>query len=510
MIKKIPQEKTTFRDQRITRAKQLTLLVFLFFLLGNFKTSGQCLNYQIYESFNGTSIPTSGGTWTQTSITFGTTFPRTGDNSIVFNAANDAIRTPLITNPGIFSFWYRRNNNTTAHSFAIQTSPDGTTWTTRGTTTTPTDVYQQSSLNVGALGLTNVYIRILDTRASGTHNRIVDDISWTSTVAANNTVIPALANCSQTITCGTTYTFTDAGGQNDTYNISTDYTITFTPSVATNKIQMVFSAFATENNYDGMVIYNGPNTSSPIIASALPVGTSAVNCPAGSFYGTTSPGTITSTDASGAITIRFRSDGSTNLAGWLASISCISIPNCVAPTSQASALTLGTITSSSLTATFSGTANGYLVIRSTSSTLPSQPVNGTTYSAANIATLGSGLTFVQSGTSTAITETGLAGNTQYFYYIYAFNNTSCSGGPVYNTSGPLVGNGTTCPAVPNSVSTSGVTSNSFTLNWAYPTGGTSAAISYTVQITTDAGYTSNIPGSPSTLTAPTTSFNATG
>ncbi|MFN4026617.1 MAG: fibronectin type III domain-containing protein [Flavobacterium sp.] len=510
MIKKIPREKANFNSKKKTWTTQLTLLVFLFFLLGNFRTNGQCSNYQVYESFNGSSIPSSGGTWAETSITFGTTFPRTGNNSIVFNAANDAIRTPLISNPGIFSFWYRRNNNTTSHSFAIQTSPDGTTWTTRGTTTTPTEVYQQYTIDIGALGLTNIYIRILDTRASGTHNRIVDDISWTSTVASNNTLIPSLTSCSQTITCGTTYTFTDAGGQNDTYNISTDYTITFTPSVSTNKIQMVFSAFATENNYDGMVIYNGPNTSSPIIASALPAGTSAVNCPAGSFYGTTSPGTITSTDTSGAITIRFRSDGSTNLAGWIASVSCITIPSCVAPSSQASAFTLGTITSGAVPATFSGTANGYLVIRSNSSTPPSQPVNGTTYSAANIATLGSGLTFVQSGTSTSIAGTGLTGNTQYYYFIYAYNNTSCSGGPVYNSSGPLVGNGTTCPAVPNSVNTSGITSNSFTLNWAYPTGGTSGTVTYSIQVTTDAGYTSNISGSPFGISAPTTSLNVTG
>ena len=510
MIKKLPQKKTTFNNRKNKDTTHLVLLMAMFLLLGNVSAYSQCSNYQVYESFNGISTPTSGGTWAENSITHGNNLPRTGGSSIAFNASNDAIRTPLISNPGIFSFWYVRNNNNNTHSFAIQTSPDGTTWTTRGTTPQPTTTYQQYSINIGALGLTNVYIRILDTRPSGTNVRVVDDISWTSTVSSNNTVIPALVNCTQTISCGTTYTFTDAGSQNDTYNSSTDYTITFTPSVTTNKIQMVFSAFNTENNYDGMVIYNGPSTSSPIIASSLPAGTDPVNCPADSFYGNNSPGTIISTDVSGAITIRFRSDTVTNRAGWLASVSCISIPNCVAPTSQASAFTLGTSTSSSLPATFSGTANGYLVIRSTSSTPPSQPVNGTTYSAANITTLGSGLTFVQSSNSTTITGTGLAGNTQYYYFIYAYNNTSCSGGPVYNTSGPLVGNGITCPAVPNSVTTSGITTNSFTLNWAYPTGGTSAPISYTIQITTDAGYTSNIPGSPFTISAPTTSFNVTG
>ncbi|MBP6557073.1 MAG: fibronectin type III domain-containing protein [Flavobacterium sp.] len=190
---------------------------------------------------------------------------------------------------------------------------------------------------------------------------------------------------------------------------------------------------------------------------------------------------------------------------------CITAPPaCTAPVSQATSLTLGTITSTAIPASFTGTADGYLVIRSTSSTAPSQPVNGVIYSGANIGTLGSGLTFVQTGSSTSITGTGLTGNTQYYYFIYAYNNTSCSNGPAYNLAGALTGNGITCPAVPNSVSTSGITSSGFTLNWTAPTGGSSGAVTYTVQITTDSGYTSNISGSPFTISAPTTSLNITG
>lgn len=182
---------------------------------------------------------------------------------------------------------------------------------------------------------------------------------------------------------------------------------------------------------------------------------------------------------------------------------------CAAP-SQATAYTPGTKTSTTLPATFTGSANEYLVIQSTSSTPPSQPVNGTTYSAANIATLGSGLTFIQSSSSTSIPGTGLNGNTQYYYYIFAYNNTSCSGGPVYNASGPLTGNGITCPAIPNSVTVSGTTASGFTLNWATPTGGSASALTYTVQITTDAGYTSNVSGSPFTVSAPTVTQATSG
>lgn len=185
-------------------------------------------------------------------------------------------------------------------------------------------------------------------------------------------------------------------------------------------------------------------------------------------------------------------------------------PPCVAPVAQASALVIGTRTSTSVPASFSGSANGYLVIQSQSSTPPSQPANGTTYNAGNIATLGSGLTFIQSNNTTNIAGTGLIGNTTYYYFVYAYNNSACSGGPVYNTSGPLTGNGTTCPAVPNSVTINNLSHNGFTVDWATPTGGNALPITYTLQITTNAAYTANIPGSPFTIAAPTNTRIITG
>lgn len=185
------------------------------------------------------------------------------------------------------------------------------------------------------------------------------------------------------------------------------------------------------------------------------------------------------------------------------------LPACIAP-AQATGFVSGTATSTTLPANFSGTGAGYLVIRSLTNTPPSQPMNGVTYSAANIATLGTGLTFVQSSASTTISGTGLAGNTRYYYFIYAFNAGTCSGGPAYNTSGALTGNGLTCPAVPNTVNKSAITNNSFTLNWTAPTGGTSGTITYTIQVTSDAGYTANVAGSPFTVAAPATSQNIAG
>lgn len=598
-------KKYAWRNSSIKILTYLKVSVVLLALIATTKGNAQCANFQVYESF-GTALPTSGGTWTASGIVYSTgTVANSGANHLDFDAAGDYIQTPLINTPGVFKFLYKRSGTATGTpKFTLQTSPDGATWTARASTGAFSLIWQTLSVDLGALGLTNVYVRIIDERASGAALRYIDDISWTSTLASENNFIPAIANCSQTINCGTTYNFSDQGGLNDSYNLSRDYTITFTPSVGTNKVELNFNAFDLQTSEDGMVIYNGPTTASPIISSGLPAGTNATNCPAGSFYGSTSPGTITSTDASGAITIRFRSSSAINNSGWLAGVTCISpsacqkptltattaiasttatinwaapspapsngyeyvvsnsnttpagsgtfvagttanvsslTPNttyyvfvrsdcgidgfsgwtasgtfttligpCVAPIAQASTFVAGTITSTTFPASFSGAASGYLVIQSTSATPPTQPANGTIYSAGNIATLGAGLTFIQSSATTSFTATALAGNTSYYYYIFAYNNTACSGGPTYNNSGPLVGNGITCPEVPNTVATASITPSGFTLNWTAPTGGSAAAISYSIQITTDSTYATNIAGSPFTINAPTTTLTVTG
>ncbi|QBZ96628.1 fibronectin type III domain-containing protein [Flavobacterium sangjuense] len=508
------------------KLKLKTLLVLAIILIFNCADAiAQCSNYQVYESI-GTALPTSGGTWADNSITYGVGSARTGYYSLTFDAAGDYIRTPQIANPGLFSFWYRRQATSTGTpQFQVQTSPDGVgSWSAAvATTGTFTTTYQQLTVDLGALALTNVYVRIVDTRGSGTAARYVDDIAWTS-ATTTNTLIPALANCGQTIACGTTYTFTDSGTANDNYNYTvtgtataTDYTITFTPSVGTNKIQMAFSAFDTQSGVDGMVIYNGPNTSSPIFDSGLGVGSNATNCPAGSYYGTTSPGTITSTDATGTITIRFRSDTTTGAAGtnlgWLSSVTCVN--PCTTPANQPTSLNFSSITGTSLSGSFTAAAtapSGYLVVRSTSATPPTL-TDGTTY-AVGYTGLTPGTTTVIQGSAltsngVSFSDSGLVGNTQYYYYVFSYNN-ACVGAPYYLTTSPLTNSAVTCPAIPNTVATASLSYSGFTLNWATPTGGSASAITYTVQVTTDAGYTANIPGSPFSIAAPTVTKVITG
>ncbi len=145
-------------------------------------------------------------------------------------------------------------------------------------------------------------------------------------------------------------------------------------------------------------------------------------------------------------------------------------PLCVAPASQATALGFSSVTSNSINGYFTATAaDGYLVIRSTSSSLSSGPVDGSNYVAGN--SLGGG-TVISSSASTAFSTTGLSSNTVYYFFVYAYNNVNCTGGTKYLAAAPLSGNQATpyppCVAPANSASAmvfSSVTSTSMTVSF---------------------------------------------
>lgn len=118
--------------------------------------------------------------------------------------------------------------------------------------------------------------------------------------------------------------FYDSGGSGAGYTNNETFTKTIYPDSPNSLVQVAFNSFATEDGYDGLLIYNGPNTASPLIASGLPAGFNAATCPANSWYGANSPGIVTSTDVTGALTFVWTSDVSGTPAGWDATVSCVS------------------------------------------------------------------------------------------------------------------------------------------------------------------------------------------
>ena len=106
--------------------------------------------------------------------------------------------------------------------------------------------------------------------------------------------------------------FYDDGGPNADYGNNKDLTLTFMPSTPGAKIKVEFLSFVTETNYDWLYVYDGTSTSSPQIGSQ--------------HSGDNSPGTVTATNADGAITFRFTSDVSVTREGWVAYVSCVGLP----------------------------------------------------------------------------------------------------------------------------------------------------------------------------------------
>ena len=112
-------------------------------------------------------------------------------------------------------------------------------------------------------------------------------------------------------------------GINGNYQINENYVVTILPDQANSLVQLDFSSFSTEANFDFLTIYDGLNTSAPVI---------------GVYSGTNNPGTVNATNPDGALTVEFVSDDLISLPGWEAVVSCISTqaaPSCATAFSPA-------------------------------------------------------------------------------------------------------------------------------------------------------------------------------
>ncbi len=117
------------------------------------------------------------------------------------------------------------------------------------------------------------------------------------------------------------------------------------------------------------------------------------------------------------------------------------LPACTMPATQPTALNVtansATVMSGSFTAAAAPGATSYLVVRTNGSSTAwtVTPANTTTYVAGT--TYGNGVVIANT-TTTTFTDNSVANNTTYTYSVYAFNNVNCAGGPLYNTTAPLV------------------------------------------------------------------------
>ncbi|MEZ5173375.1 MAG: CUB domain-containing protein, partial [Bacteroidia bacterium] len=121
-------------------------------------------------------------------------------------------------------------------------------------------------------------------------------------------------------------TFTDEGGLDNNYGNDLNQTLVITPDQPGNVLQVTFTSFNTEEDFDFLTIYDGNSTAAPLI---------------GEFSGVDIvPGVVTSTAVDGSLTFVFTSDASVNRAGWEATVACIdpnAAPECATAYSPADA-----------------------------------------------------------------------------------------------------------------------------------------------------------------------------
>ncbi len=288
--------------------------------------------------------------------------------------------------------WTDNNGVTPQDGWEIEYGTTGFAQGSGTSVTSFTNPYVINGLNASTCY--DVYIRALCDNTQGINSEWTGPFNFCTPIG--------------TAGCGDVYF--DTGGPNGIYQPDEIETLTVCPDNTGDVVSVMFTSFVTENNYDGLVIYDGPDDTYPMIDSGLTAGFNTTTCPAGSWYGTNLPngGDLISADIAngGCLTFVFRSDGSGQSDGWEAQILCSPPITCFMPENP-------TVDEASITiheATISWT-----------DTNTTAPLNGWRVEYGPIGfTQGTGT--IVNATTNPWTLTGLTDATEYCYYVQASCN----------------------------------------------------------------------------------------
>ncbi len=184
--------------------------------------------------------------------------------------------------------------STNEANFIVRRSTDNVNFTIVATLAANTISYDNTALTVG----TRYYYRVTSKNTAGE-----------STIASGSGLAGAYPMSVGTLTTCDGILF-DPGGEGN-YATNLNVTTTLTPSSAGSSVSLDFTSFQTNAGFDGLSIYDGSNTSAPLI---------------GTYSGTTSPGKVIASNVNGTLTLVFTSGSLTPKSGWQATIGCLVIP----------------------------------------------------------------------------------------------------------------------------------------------------------------------------------------
>ncbi|GAB3852619.1 hypothetical protein GCM10028822_20540 [Hymenobacter terrigena] len=218
--------------------------------------------------------------------------------SYIYNAGNT-------TSPSSSVGYYLSTNATLdANDVLLSTTTGGQLGAYQSSTS-----YSNVTIPTGTVAGTYYLLAVADplnvvTETNETNN--VGTYQFTVTGPFTGTIVP-FSGTNTVTTCSTTVY--DHGGFGN-YSDNANGTLTINPGTANSRIQLSFNSFVVETCCDRLMIYDGPNAQSPLLATL----TSMPSLP------------IMATNSTGALTLVFTSDGSVTASGFDAAVTCVTAP----------------------------------------------------------------------------------------------------------------------------------------------------------------------------------------
>lgn len=129
--------------------------------------------------------------------------------------------------------------------------------------------------------------------------------SFNICILTHTNAMSAIVSGNTTLICGSSYSFTDPGGNGNYLNNQSSF-YQICPSEPGTYVSVDFASFNLGSG-DNLIIFDGSNSNDPII---------------GQYTATSSPGIITSSNADGCLSFAFHSNNTIVASGWNATVSC--------------------------------------------------------------------------------------------------------------------------------------------------------------------------------------------
>lgn len=262
-------------------ATGLTANTLYYFKIWPYTNSGSNINYKIggtplaancttpdgaclAESFEGTFPPTN---WTNGGTTLSTSAGCDGTDRIVFNSSTDFIITPQLNFPSQITFQYKRSSDATAWSVDVQYSTTvGGTYTTISTVSGATTNCQTATVNLGGITGPSIYLKLKDSRSSGTNERYIDDVEVFCN--ATSCVVPTINATNLTYSAVTdgsmTLNFTPGDGSKRMIIAREGFAVNFTPADNTSYTANSSFSSAIDQGSGNKIVYSGSASSASI------------------------------------------------------------------------------------------------------------------------------------------------------------------------------------------------------------------------------------------------------